>query len=88
MPLDVQVTLEDGSEMIYHIPLDIMRGAKKSDTGLYGDAEYVVLDDWNWVNPKYMMKIKPSKKKIAKIEINPSGKLADVNPENDTYTKD
>ena len=88
MPLDVQVTLEDGSDMIYHIPLDIMRGAKKSDTGLYGDAEYVVLDDWNWVNPKYMMKIKPSKKKIAKIEINPSGKLADVNPENDTYTKD
>ena len=88
MPLDVRVTLEDGSEIIYHIPLDIMRGAKQSDTGLYGDTEYVVLDDWNWVNPKYMMKIKPSKKKIAKIEINPSGKLADVNPENDTYTKD
>lgn len=87
MPLDVRVTLEDGSEMIYHIPLDIMRGAKQSDTGLYGDTEYVVLDDWNWVNPKYMMKIKPSKKKIGKIEINPSGKLGDVNPENDTYSK-
>lgn len=87
MPLDVRVTLEDGSETIYYVPLDIMRGAKQADPELYGNADYVVLDDWNWVSPKYMMKIKPSKKKIAKIEINPSGRLADVNPENDTYTK-
>lgn len=88
MPLDVKVTLEDGEETIYHIPLDIMRGAKESDKSLYGNAEYIVLDDWNWVNMEYGFRIKPSKKKILSIDINPSRKLADVNPENNNYTKD
>lgn len=88
MPLDVRVTLEDGEQTIYHIPLDIMRGAKKSDKQAYGDAEFIVLKDWNWVDLQYEFTIKPSKKKIAKIEINPSMKLADINPENNVYLKE
>ena len=87
MPLDVRVTLEDGSQTIYHIPLDIMRGAKAGDKNLYGDAEYKILNDWNWVNPTYTFKLKVAQKKIAKVEVNPSEKLADANPENDVYVK-
>lgn len=88
MPLDVKITLDDGSETIYHIPLDIMRGDKSSDPEVYGDAEFIVLKDWNWVNPEYTFKIKPTKKKVTSIDLNPSEKLADVNPENNIYKKD
>ena len=43
MPLDVVVTMEDGSVKRYNIPLQIMRGEKKSD--IYG-SDFTVLPDW------------------------------------------
>ena len=85
MPLDILVEYDDGSKEIYHIPLDLMRGEKTQDTQLYKDADYMVLADWNWVNKNYTFKLKKSKKKIQKIELNPSMKLADINPDNNTY---
>jgi len=87
MPLDVQVIFEDGTKSIYHIPLDIMRGNKDSDSALYSDHQFIVLSDWNWVNTKYTFKIKKNKKKIVSVNINPSAKLADINPENNIYIK-
>jgi hypothetical protein len=87
MPLDVKVTFEDGNSVIYYIPLDIMRGAKAHDDKLYEGSSYELLTDWNWVNTEYTFIINSSKKKIAKIELNPSGKMADVVLENNVYVK-
>lgn len=87
MPQDLVITMEDGSVMVYNIPLDIMRGAKTGDAKLYKNATFTVADDWNWVNPTYTLEIKQSKKKIQKIELNASQKMADINPENDNYVK-
>ena len=88
MPLDVEVVFEDGAKHIYHIPLDIMRGNKSGDASLYKGHEFIVLSDWNWVNKTYTFKLKKGKKAITSINVNPSEKLADINPENNNFIKD
>ena len=46
------------------------------------DNKLIILDDWEWVNESYQFDIDLSIKKIKKIEINPSGKMADINKSN------
>ena len=87
MPLDVKVMMDDGTSTIYHIPLDIMRGAKSGDSKLYDNAKFIVLKDWDWVNKNYTIEMKGSKKNILSVDVNPSMKMADLNPENNRYTK-
>lgn len=87
MPLDVEVIMKNGEKHIFHIPLDLMRGAKQSDTNLYPGANYQVMKDWNWVYKSYTLETDLPYKKIASIDINPSEKLADVDPSNNKYPK-
>ena len=54
-----------------------MRGEKDNS-----DNKLIILDDWEWVNESYQFDLDMSGKKIKKIEINPSGELADVNKSN------
>ena len=54
-----------------------MRGEKDNSNG-----KFILLEDWEWVNESYQIDLDDSDKKIKKIEINPSGKLADVNKSN------
>jgi Peptidase family M1 domain len=82
MPIDVVITLNDGKKMLYHIPLDIMRGAKKQE---FSNMDYEVLEDWPWTNPTYELSIDIADSKIKKIEIDPSGRLADVALGNNGY---
>lgn len=88
MPLDVRVTYKDGGTEVYTIPLDLMRGHKSSiDEKVYGDDELIVLDDWQWVANTYEFDVKTPMRKITKVEIDPSKRLADVDSENDTWEK-
>lgn len=73
MPVDVAVELKNGKVEYFTIPLDIQRGAKNSDSGI----NYTVLPDWPWVNPNYEFTVDAKRKEIKRIEIDPSGKLAD-----------
>ena len=77
MPIEIEVLYEDLSTDIYYIPLSIMRGKKDNSNG-----KLILLEDWEWVNESYQIDLDDSDKKIKKIEINPSGKLADVNKSN------
>ena len=77
MPIEIEVLYEDLSTYIYYIPLSIMRGKKDNSNG-----KLILLEDWEWVNESYQIDLDDSDKKIKKIEINPSGKLADVNKSN------
>ena len=61
----------------FPIPLSIMRGEKDNSNN-----KFILLEDWEWVNESYQIDLDDSNKKIKKIEINPSGKLADVNKSN------
>ena len=83
MPVDVVVTLKNGSSMAYTIPLDIMRGSKIESCN---NTLFTLLKDWNWVNPTYEMETTFRLDEIASIEIDPSKRLADINPENNIWS--
>lgn len=84
MPLDITVTEKNGKKTIYNIPLQIMRGAKpQEDTA----ADYEVASDWPWTNPTYELTIDCPFKKVTKVEIDASRRMADAKRDNNTYEK-
>lgn len=83
MPMDIYVTLADGSKKIYYSPLVIMRGEKENDT----DFEREILPDWSWTHPTYQFTIDTPLNNIQSIEIDESGYMADVNRENNKWEK-
>lgn len=80
MPLDVLVEFEDGSSTLYYIPLAIMRGQKPNEN-FYPTANWVQLKDWVWTNPQYTFEVD---KKVKKVTLDPSQRLADINTSNNT----
>ncbi|MDX1350500.1 MAG: M1 family aminopeptidase, partial [Putridiphycobacter sp.] len=82
MPLDVQVTLVDGSTKNYYIPLAIMRGEKTDSK--YPDL-MTVSEDWPWTSPEFTVCLDVNLKDVKTIVVDPSGRLADVNRKDNTY---
>ncbi len=74
MPIDVEVTYVDGSKEAFNIPLEIMRGNKKTSA--------TVLKDWGWAYPTYTFKVS---KPVKSVQIDKSGLMADINPLNNTF---
>ena len=81
MPLDVKVTDKDGNQVIYHIPLSMMRGEKPKE----GATPMVVLKDWPWTNPSYSIDLDIKRRKVETVEIDPSYRLVDMDRENNVY---
>jgi hypothetical protein len=82
MPLDIVVTTLDGKAKTYNIPLAIMREAKT--TSKY-ENYVVVSEDWPWTNPTFNLCIDLPIEEIARVEIDPSLRLSDVNRQNNIY---
>lgn len=82
MPLDVEVTMKNGDKKIYNIPLQIMRGAKASDT--WGDG-HTVLPDWPWTHPSYEFLIDEKFKNVRSVVIDPSERMLDVDRGNNVW---
>ena len=82
MPIDILVKFKDGSFNWFTIPLRIMRGSKSNDAFF---EEFKTLPDWPWVYPEYTFTIDEKLSKIEEIIIDPTGRLADVNQENNKY---
>lgn len=78
MPVDVLVTYKDGAQELHTIPLNLMYGVKPQD----GKIPMIQHEPWRWTHPEYAMEISRSLKDIKSIEIDPSGRLADVNKVN------
>jgi hypothetical protein len=81
MPLDIVATYKDGTTELFNIPLEIMRGEKKEEK--YGKV--TLLADWGWTYSEYAFTIDRDLSDVVKIVIDPSGRLADVNPDDNTY---
>ena len=81
MPVELLVNLKDGRTLKYYIPLNLMRGQK------YFSTEDVPIKNkaWSWVNPTYSLELDFPKEKIERIQLNPEGKLADIDPSNDRW---
>lgn len=82
MPLDVKVSYTDGTSAWYYIPLRIMWGVKENP---YPGENWTVSDDWPWVFPGYELSIDRPVSDIARIEIDPSMRMADVNRSNNVW---
>lgn len=82
MPLDVEIEFTDGSIKHYYIPLRIMWGQKENP---YPEVERVVAEDWPWVFPEYELSIDKPADEITRIEIDPSGRMADVDRTNNVW---
>ena len=72
MPIEVVVSFEDGSSDLYYIPNDLLHGYKSFNEEVY------LMEPWNWVSTEYEFVVEGNKK-IIKIEIDPSKRIADVN---------
>ena len=72
MPIEVVVSFEDGSSDLYYIPNDLLHGFKSFNEEVY------LMEPWNWVSTEYEFAVEGNKK-IIKIEIDPSKRIADVN---------
>ena len=81
MPVDVTVEYTDGSKVMYYIPLEIMRGNKAAEN----DATRLDLNDWGWVHPEYTFTIEKNLNAIKGITIDESGRMADLNEDNNTW---
>lgn len=81
MPMDVVVEYTDGTKEYFYIPLRMMFGGKENPY----DMKKTELADWPWANPTYQFKITRPKTDIKTIYLDPSGLMADVNKDNNTY---
>lgn len=78
MPQEVKVTLTDGSERWYYIPMVIMRGAKPQPA--YA-PNWTQLPDWPWTREDYTFSIPVSQDEIKSVEIDPTKRMYDENPD-------
>ncbi|MEO0340834.1 MAG: M1 family metallopeptidase [Bacteroidota bacterium] len=78
MPIDLYVTMKDGTQKVYNIPLRVMRGEKAQD----GTQALEVLEDWPWTHPTYTTTLDIPQGQIQKIEIDPTKRLADIDGKN------
>ncbi|WAC09607.1 M1 family metallopeptidase [Dyadobacter pollutisoli] len=81
MPLDVVVSYRNGTQENFYIPLEIMRGEKEEK--LY--SKTTLMPDWGWTYPQYSFTIDKNPADIEAIVIDPSRRMADIDPDNNVY---
>ena len=74
MPLEILVTLEDGSERWYYTAPVLLRGEKAQPD--YAE-NWTVMPDWPWTQERYEFELDVNKKDIAKIQIDPRNRMYD-----------
>ncbi|WP_116124512.1 M1 family metallopeptidase [Lewinella sp. IMCC34183] len=84
MPLEITVTLDDGSENYYYIAPQILRGEKPQPD--YATS-WAVLPDWGWTNPKYSFELDIDKKQIERVEINARGRMFEDDVDNNSWSR-
>jgi hypothetical protein len=79
MPIDLYITYADSTIEVINIPLRMMRGHKPNE---FGNLKYTVAQDWPWTHPTYVLEIDADPSEILSVEIDATGRMADVEPEN------
>ncbi len=81
MPVDITVTMTNGDQEYYTIPLGIMRGAKQAEAG----RTYQVAPDWPWTNPTYELTLDTPLKRIRSVEVDSSRRMLDTDRSNNSW---
>ncbi|MEM9664668.1 MAG: M1 family metallopeptidase [Bacteroidota bacterium] len=72
MPLDVRLTLDNGTQRRVLVPLGIMQGHKEVSPDVY------VADPWLWTSETYTLRV-PTPRRVTKVEIDPGLRMPDRN---------
>ena len=83
MPIDLVVSLNDGSQHHYYIPLTEMRVAKPNEHEL----SRTVLSDWSWAQQRYTFEVPHPLENIKTIAIDPSTRMADIDQSNNVFSQ-
>jgi hypothetical protein len=73
MPIDIEVELTDGTLHHYYIPIPLTRKAKAPE-----NENTQMLEAWQWTRPVYDFTLPFAQKKINRIEIDATQRMADV----------
>ncbi|HQV66609.1 MAG TPA: M1 family metallopeptidase [Saprospiraceae bacterium] len=84
MPLDIYIKKKDGTEVRFYIPLDLMRGEKPNDRYFH---DFKIQKDWPWTNPTYTLDTDIDENDVLSVNIDNSGRMADVDRTNNIYPK-
>ena len=79
MPMDVKITFKDGSSEWHYVPAYEMFGDKPAEPGQQPRKVY---KEWPWTQATYSISTNRKLTDITTVEIDPSFRLADVNPKN------
>jgi len=82
MPIDILIEYTDGTKESFYIPLRMMSFEKDNPNP---PLKRTVLSDWAWAFPTYEFNISKNRTTIKKITIDPSGLMADINQEDNSY---
>lgn len=78
MPIDVVITYKDGTSEMHYIPLNLMYGEKKAENAIARKVH----EPWRWTHPEYTFTIDKKISDLKIIEIDPTKRMADINPAN------
>ncbi|HBT93368.1 MAG TPA: peptidase M1 [Chitinophagaceae bacterium] len=78
MPIEVLITYKDGTSELHYMPLDLMLGAK----GTESSVNRIVHKSWQWVAPTYTFETSKPLSALKSIEIDPSYRMPDLNRSN------
>ena len=79
MPIDVMLTLKDGSKELAYIPQYLMFGEKPSEDP---SIPRIAFESWKWTNPTYTFEIPHRLTDVKVVEIDASQRMADINRKN------
>lgn len=74
MPIDLEVTYEDGTTEPFNIAIEMMRGNKPTSA--------TILKDWGWAYPTYSFE---TSKNVKAVVIDKSGLMADIDLSNNRF---
>jgi hypothetical protein len=80
-PIDVTIVKKNDSEVVYNIPLRIMRGDKSAHTS----TQIMVAEDWPWVYRDYKLEVDIPISDIKSVHIDKNVSFADFDRDNNDY---
>ncbi|WP_438426125.1 M1 family metallopeptidase [Aquimarina macrocephali] len=84
MPIDVYVEYKDSTIESFYIPLRVMRNEKENPIP---SMKRTILPDWPWTNPTYSLNLSRPKSEIKAIGIDITNTMADINPNNNSFSE-
>ncbi|MEM6772737.1 MAG: M1 family peptidase, partial [Bacteroidota bacterium] len=82
MPLELLVTMTDGTEKWFYIAPQILRATKAQPE--YA-PNWTILQDWPWTNPDYEFTLEVKKEDVKSVQLNPTGRMFEDDVENNRW---